>query len=39
VGRPFVGPAGRLLDQALAALGWDRDAVCVTKAVKHFKHE
>ena len=39
VGRPFVGPAGRLLDQALAALGWDRDAVYVTNAVKHFKYE
>jgi len=39
VGRPFVGPAGHLLDKALAALGWDRDAIYVTNAVKHFKHE
>jgi uracil-DNA glycosylase family protein len=39
VGRPFVGPAGRLLDQALQALGWDRDAVYITNAVKHFKYE
>ena len=38
-GRPFVGPARRLLDQALAALGWDRRSVHVTNAVKHFKHE
>ncbi|HEY8977133.1 MAG TPA: UdgX family uracil-DNA binding protein [Burkholderiaceae bacterium] len=39
VGRPFVGPAGHLLDKALAALGWDREAVYLTNAVKHFKHE
>lgn len=38
-GRPFVGPAGRLLDQAMAELGWPREAVYVTNAVKHFKHE
>jgi DNA polymerase len=36
-GRPFVGPAGRLLDDALALAGIDRDAVYVTNAVKHFK--
>jgi DNA polymerase len=36
-GRPFVGPAGRLLDQALVAAGIDRDEVYVTNAVKHFK--
>jgi DNA polymerase len=36
-GRPFVGPAGRLLDDALAAAGIDRKAVYVTNAVKHFK--
>jgi DNA polymerase len=36
-GRPFVGPAGRLLDQALAEAGIDRDAVWLTNAVKHFK--
>ena len=36
-GHPFVGPAGRLLDQALEAAGIDRDEVYVTNAVKHFK--
>jgi DNA polymerase len=36
-GRPFVGPAGRLLDQALAAAGLDRAGLYVTNAVKHFK--
>jgi uracil-DNA glycosylase family protein len=36
-GRPFVGPAGRLLDEALAAAGIDRDEVYLTNAVKHFK--
>ncbi|HSD53835.1 MAG TPA: UdgX family uracil-DNA binding protein [Burkholderiales bacterium] len=36
-GRPFVGPAGRLLDEALAAAGLDRASVYVTNAVKHFK--
>jgi DNA polymerase len=36
-GRPFVGPAGRVLDEALAAAGIDRDEVYVTNAVKHFK--
>lgn len=39
VGRPFVGPAGQLLDKALGTLGWDRTDVYVTNAVKHFKHE
>ncbi|MEA3189310.1 MAG: uracil-DNA glycosylase [Chthoniobacter sp.] len=38
-GRPFVGPAGKLLDRALAEAGVDRDAVYVTNAVKHFKWE
>ncbi len=38
-GRPFVGPAGRLLDKALVAAGIDRDSVYVTNAVKHFKFE
>jgi DNA polymerase len=38
-GRPFVGPAGRLLDEALAAAGIDRDAAYVTNVVKHFKWE
>jgi uracil-DNA glycosylase family protein len=36
-GRPFVGPAGRLLDDALAAAEIVRDDVYVTNAVKHFK--
>jgi uracil-DNA glycosylase len=36
-GHPFVGPAGRLLDRALAELGWDRSIAYVTNAVKHFK--
>ncbi len=38
-GRPFVGPAGRLLDEALEAAAIDREAVYVTNAVKHFKWE
>jgi uracil-DNA glycosylase len=38
-GRPFVGPAGRLLDRALADAAIPRDKVFVTNAVKHFKHE
>jgi DNA polymerase len=36
-GHPFVGPAGRILDEALAEAGLDRDDVYVTNAVKHFK--
>jgi DNA polymerase len=36
-GRPFVGPAGRLLDRALVEAGIDRADVYVTNAVKHFK--
>jgi uracil-DNA glycosylase family protein len=36
-GHPFVGPAGRLLDEALVAAGIDRKNVYVTNAVKHFK--
>jgi DNA polymerase len=36
-GRPFVGPAGRVLDDALAAAGIDRERVYVTNVVKHFK--
>jgi DNA polymerase len=36
-GRPFVGPAGRLLDDALARAGIDRPEVYVTNVVKHFK--
>jgi uracil-DNA glycosylase family protein len=38
-GLPFVGPAGRLLDRALAQAGIDRGKVFVTNAVKHFKWE
>ena len=38
-GHPFVGPAGKLLDQALVAAGIDRRDVYVTNAVKHFKWE
>ena len=38
-GKPFVGPAGKLLDQALAETGIDRKKVYVTNAVKHFKWE
>lgn len=38
-GRPFVGPAGRMLDQALADAGINRSRVYVTNAVKHFKFE
>src|SRR6185503_2663542 len=36
-GKPFVGPAGRLLDEALALAAIPRDQVYVTNAVKHFK--
>jgi uracil-DNA glycosylase len=36
-GRPFVGPAGRVLDEALEAAGIDRAKVYVTNVVKHFK--
>jgi uracil-DNA glycosylase family protein len=36
-GRPFVGPAGRLLDEALDEAGIDRELAYVTNAVKHFK--
>ncbi|MDQ3940443.1 MAG: UdgX family uracil-DNA binding protein [Actinomycetota bacterium] len=38
-GRPFVGPAGRVLDEALEEAGIDRDLVYVTNVVKHFKWE
>jgi uracil-DNA glycosylase family protein len=37
-GRPFVGPAGALLDRALAQADIDRSQVYVTNAVKHFKY-
>jgi DNA polymerase len=36
-GRPFVGPAGRMLDQALGEIGLSRESVFVTNVVKHFK--
>jgi DNA polymerase len=38
-GRPFVGPAGRLLDELLAESGIPREEIYVTNAVKHFKWE
>ncbi|WP_174273868.1 UdgX family uracil-DNA binding protein [Sphingomonas bacterium] len=38
-GRPFVGPAGRMFDQALELAGIDRATAYVTNAVKHFKYE
>ncbi len=38
-GHPFVGPAGRLLDEVLAEVGIDRSEVYVTNVVKHFKWE
>ena len=38
-GQPFVGPAGRLLNDALAAVGIDRAQTYVTNVVKHFKWE
>lgn len=38
-GKPFVGPAGQVLDRALAAAGIERSAVYLTNAVKHFKWE
>src|SRR5438477_4051828 len=38
-GKPFVGPAGKIMDQALEGAGIDRSHVYVTNAVKHFKWE
>jgi DNA polymerase len=38
-GRPFVGPAGQLLEKALVEAGLSRERVYVTNAVKHFKFE
>ena len=38
-GHPFVGPAGQLLNKALAEAGVDRERVYLTNAVKHFKFE
>ncbi len=37
IGRPFVGPAGQMMDRALEEAGIDRRTVYVTNAVKHFK--
>jgi len=38
-GRPFVGPAGTILDRALEQAGIERESVYLTNAVKHFKNE
>lgn len=38
-GHPFVGPAGRVLDECLEEAGIDRSACYITNAVKHFKFE
>src|SRR5882757_7810822 len=38
-GRPFVGPAGRILDQCLNVAALERNEIFVTNAVKHFKWE
>lgn len=38
-GRPFVGPAGKVFDQAVKEAGIDRQMVYVTNAIKHFKYE
>ena len=38
-GKPFVGPAGKILDRALEDVGIDRSQVYITNAVKHFKWE
>ena len=38
-GRPFVGPAGKVLERAMAEAGLDRKKVWLTNAVKHFKNE
>jgi DNA polymerase len=38
-GRPFIGPAGRLLDKALGEAGLDRESLYLTNAVKHFSFE
>jgi DNA polymerase len=39
IGRPFVGPAGRLLDAALQEAGMQRGRLYLTNAIKHFKNE
>ncbi|MGH7017311.1 MAG: UdgX family uracil-DNA binding protein [Caulobacteraceae bacterium] len=38
-GHPFVGPAGKVLERAIAEAGVDREEIWLTNAVKHFKHE
>jgi uracil-DNA glycosylase len=38
-GHPFIGPAGRVLDEAIAAAGLNRSGLFITNAVKHFKWE
>ena len=38
-GRPFIGPAGRVLDRAIADAGLERKQIFVTNAVKHFKYQ
>src|SRR5690349_10003939 len=37
-GRPFVGPAGKMLDRALDEIGLDREEVYISNVVKHFKY-
>jgi probable DNA metabolism protein len=39
IGRPFVGPAGQIMDRAMEAAGIDRRTIYITNAVKHFKFE
>jgi DNA polymerase len=39
IGKPFVGPAGKLLDDALQSIGIERDEIYVTNVIKHFKFE
>jgi uracil-DNA glycosylase len=39
IGRPFVGPAGQIMDRAMEEAGLDRRSVYITNAVKHFKFE
>nr|AAD56917.1 hypothetical protein; zm12orf4 [Zymomonas mobilis subsp. mobilis ZM4 = ATCC 31821] len=36
-GRPFVGPAGQVFDEVMASIGWPREEIYLTNAVKHFK--
>ncbi|MFT8735872.1 MAG: UdgX family uracil-DNA binding protein [Zymomonas mobilis] len=36
-GRPFVGPAGKVFDEVMASIGWPREEIYLTNAVKHFK--